>query len=90
LTTGVEARCDLSLIEDQLPELTLRNLRERKRRSPLRNCRIHVWLDAEGCARRVSVADLPQMNSDKPFWTTIEFFDFGIEMAEPDIASADG
>jgi hypothetical protein len=90
LTTAVGARCDLRLIEDRLPELTLRDLRERKRRSPLRDGRIHAWLDAQGCARRVSVADLAQLNTDTPLWTTIEFFDFGAEMPEPQFISAGG
>jgi hypothetical protein len=59
----------------------------RDRRSTLRGAQFVLWLDVDGRARRVSVADLHSAASEQPFWSTIEFFDFGTELVTPDITA---
>ena len=82
VTTRIEGRCDLRLIEDQLTRTMIKTVRDR--RSTLRGARFVLWLDADGHARRVSVADLHPADCEQPFWSTIEFFDFGTELITPD------
>jgi hypothetical protein len=85
VTTRIEGRCDLRLIEDQLTRTMMKTIRDR--RSTLRDAKFVLWLDADGHARRVSVADLQPAGSEQPFWSTIEFFDFGTELVPPNIAA---
>jgi hypothetical protein len=85
VTTRIEGRCDLRLIEDQLTRTVIKRVRDR--RSTLRGAPFVLWLDADGHARRVSVADLQPADCEQPFWSTLEFFDFGTELVTPDITA---
>jgi len=82
VTTRIEGRCDLRLIEDQLTRTMMKTVRDR--RSTLR---FVLWLDVDGHARRVSVEDLHPAACAQPFWSTIEFFEFGTELVTPDITA---
>ena len=84
-TTRIEGRCDLRLIEDQLTRSMTKTVRDR--RSTLRGAPFVLWLDVDRQARRVSVADLHPAACEQPFWSTIEFFDFGTELVTPDITA---
>jgi hypothetical protein len=85
VTTRIEGGCDLRLIEDQLTRTMMKTVRDR--RSTLRGAQFVLWLDADGHARRLSVADLHPADCEQPFWSTIEFFDFGAELVTPDITA---
>jgi hypothetical protein len=68
-TRRVEARSDARLMEDHLDD----------------NVPVVAWIDGDGLARRVSVANREHPKKNEPFWSTVEFVEFGAQLEAPDV-----